>query len=217
MSIARVVIADDHPIVLTGLGMLIKADASLDLVGQATSGPDAVDVIRECRPDIAILDLSLPGIDGIQVIRALSAECQATGFIALTQHEDRAHFNQAIDAGARGYVLKRSAAVHLASAIRGVGVGGLYVDPAMAAYLFKPGSKPSCRRPDTSLPSLTDRETEVLKLVATGLTTKQIASRLDISSSSVETYKMRASKKASIGSRADIVRYASAQGWLATI
>ncbi len=217
MPIARVVIADDHPIVLTGLSMLIKADASLDLVGQATSGPDAVNVIREYRPDIAILDLSLPGIDGIQVIRTLSAECPETGFIALTQHEDRAYFNQTIDAGARGYVLKRSAAVHLTSAIRGVSAGGLYVDPAMAAYLFKPASKQPCRQTHTTLPSLTDREREVLKLVATGLTTRQIASRLDISASSVETYKTRASQKVSVRSRAEIVRYASAQGWLTAI
>ncbi len=216
MSITRVVIADDHPIILTGLSLLIKADASLELVGQAVSGPEAVHVIRDCRPDIAIVDLSLPEIDGIQVIRELSAECRGTGFIALTQHEDRAYFNQTIDAGARGYVLKRSTAIHLASAIRGVNVGGLYVDPAMAAYLFKPSNRP-CRQLDAGMHSLTDRESEVLKLVASGLTSKQIASRLDISSSSVETYKMRASQKVSVRSRAEIVRYASAQGWLAAI
>lgn len=214
MSITRVVIADDHPLLLTGLSMLIKADDSLELVGQAISGHDAINVIRDCRPDIAIVDLSLPEIDGIQVIRELSGECQGTGFIALTQHDDRACFNQTIDAGARGYVLKRSTAIHLASAIRGVNVGGLYVDPAMAAYLFKPANRPS-RQSDAGMHSLTDRESEVLKLVAGGLTTKQIASRLDISSSSVETYKMRASQKVSVRSRADIVRYASAQGWLA--
>jgi len=216
MNTTRVIIADDHPIILTGLSMLITVDADLDLVGQATSGSEALEVIRACQPDIAILDISLPGIDGIQVIRELSGECVDTGFIALTQHADRAHFNQAIDAGARGYVLKSSAAIHLSSAIRGVRVGGLYVDPAMAAYLFKPVGRRAHERESCS-PALTDREEEVLKLIATGLTSKQIASQLDVSSSSIETYKTRATRKLSISSRADIVRYASSQGWLAAI
>ena len=217
MTRVSIFIADDHPIVLTGLAMLIKADSDLDLAGQAASGPEARDAIRACKPDIAILDISLPGIDGIQVIRELSGECPGTGFIALTQHEDRAHFNQAIDAGARGYVLKRSTAIHLASAIRGVRVGGLYVDPAMAAYLFKPASGRPGQRLEPCSSTLTDREKEVLKLIAAGLTTKQIASRLDVSSSSIETYKTRASRKLDVHSRADIVRYASSQGWLSAI
>lgn len=213
MTPVRVIIADDHPIVLTGLSMLIKAEDDLELVGQAVSGPETLDLVRASKPDIAILDISLPGTDGIQIIRTLSGEFRDTGFIALTQHDDRAHFNQAIDAGARGYVLKRSAAIHLISAIRGVRVGGLYVDPAMTAYFFNPAS----RRLEMGSSVLTGREAEVLKLVATGFTTRQIATRLDVSPSSIETYKTRASRKLSVRSRADIVRYASSQGWLAAI
>lgn len=215
MTKIRIIIADDHPIVLTGLGMLIQSDEDLELTGQAVSGPEARDMIRDCRPDLAILDISLPGIDGIQVIRELSRECPTTGFVALTQHEDRAHFNQAMDAGARGYVLKRSTAIHLLGAIRGVYAGGLYVDPAMTAYLFRPTERRSER--SAAVAALTDREEAVMRLVATGLTIKQIAGRLDISQSSIETYKARASRKLSVTSRAEIVRYASAQGWLTAI
>jgi DNA-binding NarL/FixJ family response regulator len=157
-------------------------------------------------------------MNGILLARQLTADCPSMGIIVLTQHEDRVHLSQALAAGARGYVLKRSAAQCLVNAIRGVLVGGLYVDPAMAAYLFSTSGNPLPSRAAGQLSScLTRRETEVLKLVATGLTAKEIAGRLDLSLSSIETYKTRAADKLSIKGRAEIVRYASAQGWLASV
>ena len=217
MTNIRVAIADDHPIVLAGLGMLIGAEADLEIVGEATSGSDALHLIRLARPDIAILDISLPQMNGILLARQLAEDCPSMGVIVLTQHEDRAYLSQALGAGARGYVLKKSAAPCLVNAIRGVLVGGLYVDPAMAAHMFLPAGKPAPSKTPVTSSSLTGRESEVLKLIATGLTTKEIASQLDLSLSSIETYKTRATEKLGIKSRAEIVRYAAAQGWLAGI
>lgn len=218
MANIRVALADDHPIVLAGLGMLIRAEADLQIVGEATSGPEALQLIRGTTPDIAVIDISLPYMNGILLARTLAAECPSIGVIILTQHEDRAYLSQALDAGARGYVLKRSAAQCLVNAIRGVLVGGLYVDPAMAAYVFSPPRRPAQSKAAGKFPSsLTQREAEVLKLVASGLTAKEIAGQLTLSLSSIETYKTRAAEKLSIKSRAEIVRYASAQGWLASV
>jgi DNA-binding NarL/FixJ family response regulator len=218
MNIIRVVIADDHPILLAGMSMLIKAEPDMEIVGVATSGPEALQITRTSMPDVAIIDISLPDLNGILLARQLAAECPSVRVIILTQYEDRAHLNQALDAGARGYVLKKSAAQCLVNALRGVLVGGLYVDPAMAAYLFPQTAQPSPSRTASKLSSsLTQRETEVLKLVATGLTAKEIAGQLDLSLSSIETYKTRAADKLSIKGRAEIVRYASAQGWLASV
>ena len=218
MTNIRVALADDHPIVLAGLGMLIRAEADLQIVGEATSGPEALQLIRGTTPDIAVIDISLPHMNGILLARTLAAECPSIGVIILTQHEDRAYLSQALDAGARGYVLKKSAAQCLVNAIRGVLVGGLYVDPAMAAYVFSPPRRPARSKAAGKFPSsLTQREAEVLKLVANGLTAKEIAGQLTLSLSSIETYKTRAAEKLSIKSRAEIVRYASAQGWLASV
>jgi DNA-binding NarL/FixJ family response regulator len=218
MKITRVAIADDHPIVLAGLSMLIRAEPDLEIVGEAASGPEALQLICDSRPDIAVIDISLPHLNGILLTRQLAADFPSVRVIVLTQYEDRAYLSQALEAGAKGYVLKKSAAQCLVNAIRGVLVGGLYVDPAMAAFVFSPSGRPSPSRTAGKLSSpLTQRETEVLKLVASGLTAKEIAGQLDLSLSSIETYKTRAADKLSIKGRAEIVRYASAQGWLASV
>ena len=217
MTNIRVAIADDHPIILAGLGMLISAEADLEIVGEATSGPDALQLFRDAKPDIAVIDISLPEINGIVLARQLAEDCPSMGVIVLTQHQDRAHLSQALNAGARGYVLKKSAAQCLVNAIRGVLVGGLYIDPAMAAQMFLPSTGPIGSKAAGKPAALTPRETEVLKLLAAGLTAKAIAERLDLSLSSIETYKTRAAEKLGIKTRAEIVRYASVQGWLAAI
>ena len=212
----RIVLADDHPIALAGLRMLIGDVDDLELVGEATSGPQALDVILATKPAIAIVDISLPQMNGIVLARRLAQECPSTGVIVLTSHEDRSYFNQALDAGVRGYVLKKSAAACLIHAIRGVLVGGLYVDPAIAGRMFDT-SRGTARRSSPSAPPLTQREAEVLRLVAAGLTNKEIAHQLELSAKSVETYKARGAGKLGLKTRRDIVRYAAAQGWLANV
>ena len=212
----RIVLADDHPIVLTGLRNLIESEPDFAVVGEAASGPEALKVIRDARPDIAIIDISMPGMSGIVLTRRLSEEAKDVKILMLTLHEDRAYLKQALDAGARGYVVKRSAAANLVSAVRSVIAGGIYIDPAIVSRVLSRSST-SDRAPMPEIRDLTDRETEVLKLSAHGLTNKEISHRLGVGVKSVETFKSRGLTKLEIQSRADLLRYASQVGWLTDI
>ena len=215
---SRIVLADDHPIVLAGLRNLIRPETDLEIVGEASNGLAALKVIRERQPDIAVIDLSMPELNGILLSRRLTVEMPSVRVLALTLHEDRAFLKQAIDAGVRGYVLKRSAAESLVHAIRAVLACGLYVDPAIANSLFDVNPKRvSQRRSNAITLELTDRETKVLKCVALGFTNKEIANQLNVGVKSIETYKARGLQKLGFKSRVQLVRYASTQGWLAEV
>lgn len=214
----RVLLADDHPIVLTGLRNLIAEADDLALVGEAANGLLALQLIRDLAPDVAVVDISMPELNGIMLTRRLAEECPDVRVMALTLYEDRAYVHQALQAGVRGYVLKRSAAENLLPAIRAVLGGGLYVDPAIAGHVSDATASRTGR--STALfapPELTERETDVLRQTALGLTNKEIARQLGIGVKSVETYKARAGDKLGFRTRADIVRYAAAQGWLANL
>jgi DNA-binding NarL/FixJ family response regulator len=211
----RIVLADDHPIVLDGLRNLIRAEADFELVGEAASGLAALRTIREQQPDVAVVDISMPELNGIVLCRRLLGEMPELRVLVLTLHEDRAYLNQALEAGARGYILKRSAVENLVQGIRAVMVGGTYVDSAIAGQAFdakRNHVKPASNR--RLAPALTDRETTVLKMAALGFTNKEIATRLDVGVKSVETYKARGLEKIGLKTRAELVRYASTQGWL---
>ena len=212
----RIVLADDHPIVLTGLRNLIESESDFAVVGEATSGPEALKVIRDVKPDIAIIDISMPGMSGIVLTRRLSEEAKEVKILVLTLHEDRAYLRQALDAGARGFIVKRSAAATLVSAVRSVIAGGIYIDPAIMNRVLT-RSPASNRVPLPEMRDLTDRETEVLKLSALGLTNKEISHRIGAGVKSVETFKSRGLAKLEIQSRADLLRYAVQVGWLADI
>jgi len=211
----RITLCDDHPVVLTGLRHLIESERDFQLVGEATNGLEALKLIRQTRPDVAILDISMPELNGIAAARRLVESCPDVRFMILTLHEDGGYLKQALAVGVRGYALKRSAAQQLVSAIRAVMTGGLYVDPSLTDRMFD--SKP---RYSTSLAApfathqLTDREAEVLKLAALGYTNKEIARSLDIGVKSIETYRARGMEKISLKTRAELVRYAATQGWL---
>jgi DNA-binding NarL/FixJ family response regulator len=213
----RIVLADDHPVVLNGLRNLIQAEDDLDLVGEASTGLAALKVIREQRPDVAVVDISMPELNGIMLSRRIAEEMPSIRLLVLTLHEDRAYLKQALEAGVLGYVLKRSAAENLVQAIRAVVIGALYVDPAIADRMSDPSPKRAGRLKEGGASGLTDREAEVLKLAALGFTNKEIACRLAIGVKSVETYKARGGEKLGLKTRAALVRYASAQGWLADI
>jgi DNA-binding NarL/FixJ family response regulator len=212
----RIVLADDHPIVLTGLRNLIELESDFAVVGEATSGPEALKVIRDTTPDIAIVDISMPGMSGIVLTRRLSEEAQDIKVLILTLHEDRAYLRQALDAGVRGYVVKRSAAANLVSAVRSVIAGGIYIDPAIVNRVLS-RSPTSHQIPMTENRDLTDRETQVLKLSSLGLTNKEISHRIGVGVKSVETFKSRGLAKLEIQSRADLLRFASQVGWLEDI
>jgi DNA-binding NarL/FixJ family response regulator len=212
----RIVLADEQPIVLNGLRNLIMAEGDLELVGEATNGPAALAIIREQRPDVAVVDVSLSGLNGIVLTRRLSTETPSVGVLILTSYEDRGFVKQAFEAGARGYVLKRSAAEHLVLAVRAVAVGSLYVDPTIRRRLFDVDPTNTARSRNTG-GELTERETEVLKLIALGFTNKEIARQLGLGVKSVETYKARGVEKLGLKTRAELVRYAAGQGWLADV
>jgi len=210
-----IVLADDHPILLSGLRNLIQSEGDFNLVGEATDGLSALALIRETQPNVAVIDISMPQLSGILLSRRVAAEFPSVRILLLTLHEDRAYVSQALEAGVKGYVLKRSASVSLVQAIRAVFVGGLYVDPAIANRMFDMPKRDGIRKKSGIGADLTERETEVLKLVALGFTSKEIGHRLDLGVKSVETYKARAIDKLGVRTRAEIVRYASGQGWLA--
>lgn len=211
----RIALADDHPIVLAGLHNLIESDAGLIVVGESTGGQSALKLIRETLPDIAIVDISMPQINGVALARRLAEECPGVRLIMLTLYEETSFLKQALAAGAKGYVLKRSAAENLVRAIRAVMAGETYVDPSFAddAREAVVARSNTVAKAGNSL-GLTDREASVLKYLARGLTTKEIAAKLELSAKTVETYKFRAAEKLDLNSRADIVRFASTQGWL---
>jgi DNA-binding NarL/FixJ family response regulator len=163
---------------------------------------------------VVVLDVSMPGLSGAQAAERLRRECPKVKVLTLTFYEDKGYLRQLLEAGVAGYVLKRAAAAELIRAIRTVAAGGVYLDPALAGkvvggFVRKPAGHPASKEAD-----LSERETEVVRLVAAGHSNKEIASKLEIGVKTVETYKARSLEKLGLHSRADLVRYALQQGWL---
>jgi DNA-binding NarL/FixJ family response regulator len=210
----RILMADDHPIVLAGLKALVQADPGLQIVGEARDGRTAQRLASSLRPDVVVLDLSMPEMNGTEVARALLAERPETRILILTVHEDRPTLRQLLDLGVAGYLVKRSAADELLRAIHAVAAGGTYLDPAIAGKLVGSGGSGSSRSPSGPTVELSERETDVLRLIANGHSNKEISARLAISVKTIETYKARAMEKLGFKTRVDVVRHAASQGWL---
>lgn len=206
-----VFIVDDHPLFMAGVRGFLNETDDVTVVGATSSGAKAVALIAACKPDVAVLDISMPDIDGMAVAAKLAQRAPSTQVIMLSAFDEQGLVNQAIRAGARGYVVKRSACDNLLFAIRAVRNGGFYIDPAIASRMMP--SIAHERRNAAPAPSLTPRETEVLRLIAMGFTIKEAAARLGVTTKSVETYKIRASEKMQLRSRAKIVQFAMGQGW----
>jgi DNA-binding NarL/FixJ family response regulator len=205
-----VFIVDDHPVVRNGLKALVAGEEDMEVVGEAYEGETAVRRALELRPDVVVMDVSMPGMSGIEAAAQIHKGCPETRVVALTAHEDRGYLRQVLAAGASGYVLKRSAAEDLVGAIRHAAAGNTYIDPVMATQLVTgPGVTA-----ETAQPELSERETEVLQQMAQGYSNKQIAAHLKLSVKTVETYKARAMEKLGARSRVDVVKYASERGWL---
>lgn len=210
MSI-RVLVADDHAIVRAGLRMLIKAEADLELVGEATGGFEAIEKVNSLKPDVLVLDLSMPDLDGIAVTRNLKESESDCAILILTVHEDDALLRESIKVGAAGYIIKHAAEDELISAIRAVNRGEIYVHPKMIRSLIQPEKKmggPVKELPD----SLTAREQDVLKLIVQGYTNRQIADELTISIRTVEGHRANLTDKLGIRSRVELLRYAKDHG-----
>jgi len=213
MTQLRIALADDHPIVRSGLRVLLEGEADFQVVGEVGDGLAAVQLAAELSPDIFVMDISLPSIGGAEATRQVVDLGSGIRVIGLTAHEDSAYARLFFRAGGSGYVLKRAASEDLVRAIRVVAAGGTYVEPALAKHLMPLRSKPTPHRVFRTT-ELSEREAEVIRLVAQGHATKEIAGRLELSPRTLETYRARAMEKLGLKTRADIVRYASQCGWL---
>lgn len=204
----RVLIADDHPVVRAGLRALLESEPDMAVVGETATGAEAVAHINELRPDVVIMDISMPtnGIDATRQVRAVRPE---TKVLVLTIHAHESYLFRAIKAGASGYVLKSAVDTELIDAVRIIAQGGAFLYPTATKlllddYLAHTGGGDD---PD-SYGRLSDREREVLRLIALGHTASEIARQLVISAKSVETYRARILQKLDLHSRADVVKYA---------
>jgi DNA-binding NarL/FixJ family response regulator len=214
MTGIRVALADDHPVVLAGVRALLRSAAEIVLVGEASTGPAALEMIKRQQPDIAVIDISLPELGGLELAQRVATECPAVKLLALTVHEDRAYVQPLLQVGARGYLLKRSAADELIRAIRAIAAGGIYLDPAIADKALTESRRLGVEGTASNQEELSQREDEVLRFTAQGFSNKEIARQLDVGVKTVETYKARAQEKLGLRTRADIVRYGVAHGWL---
>jgi two-component system, NarL family, response regulator NreC len=217
LSKIRVLIVDDHAIVRTGLRLLISGQPDMTVVGEAGSTEEGIKAAERLSPDVALIDLSLPGEGGIEAIRQLRRTRPRVRTVALTMHDDPAYLRSVLSAGGSGYVVKRAAETELLAAIRAVREGRTFVSPMLAdAEALESLAAPQVSGvADTALARLSARERQVLVLLAHGHTHSEMAVQLGISVKTVETHRARLSEKVGLKSRADLVRLALEAGLLA--
>lgn len=214
---ARVILVDDHPVVLAGLVTLLDGLPDFELVGQAKSASQALALVREQAPGIVVLDMGLPGMNGVALAERILEGARETRIVMLTHYEEPSYVQNALRIGIRGYVLKSSPGDKVIQAIRTVQGGGLYIDSELqefrSEWVRKQAQRSSRDAPLPPTGTLTNREAQVLRLSAIGHSNKEIARRVDLGVKSVETYRYRACKKLLLHSRLDIIRYGASQGW----
>ena len=210
----RILLADDHETVRHGLKLLIDSQPDMKVIAEAGDGAAAVQRAIDLKPDVVVLDISMPGMNGLLATRKLKELQPKSVIVTLTRHSDDAYLQELLRAGVSGYVLKQSAPSELIQAIRAAAAGGQYLDSTLtsrvtAGFLAKEG-----KRTTKSGASLSEREAEVLRLIASGYSNKEIAARLALSVKTVEAHKANAMRKLELTGRIDIVKYALLQGWL---
>ncbi|HEX8088986.1 MAG TPA: response regulator transcription factor [Blastocatellia bacterium] len=210
----RIFLAEDHEMVREGLKALVNSQPDMQVVGEAGDGRSAVSGVLDLRPDVVIMDVSMPKMNGLEATEKLREACPHVKVLTLTRHTDIGFMQKLFGAGASGYVLKQSASSELIRALRSIMAGNNYLDPAvtakvMSGYASKPSNLLDKKRDDLSA-----REEDVLRKVAWGYSNKEIASHLDISVKTVEAHKANAMNKLGLRSRIDVVRFALLQGWL---
>jgi two-component system response regulator NreC len=210
-SPVRVLIVDDHAVVRTGIRLLLVREPDIEPVGEAGSGREAIFESRSLKPDVILMDVVMPDGNGLEVIPTLLRERPETKVLVLSMQDDPRYVREAFDAGATGYVLKEAADVEVVAAVREVARGGRYVHPELGARLIA-ADVAAARKAEED--PLSDREREVLRLLALGHTNQEIATQLFISVRTAETHRAHIMQKLRLTSRAELVRYAIAQGLL---
>ncbi|HZI20351.1 MAG TPA: response regulator transcription factor [Pyrinomonadaceae bacterium] len=214
MNKLRILLAEDHETIRDGLKLLVGSQPDMEVVGEADNGRVAVRLAQELLPDVAVMDVSMPELNGLQATKELKKQCPQVKVLALTRHTDGGYLQQLMQAGASGYVLKQSKSAELLRAIRAVAAGQNYLDPALSEKVLDIFIGRHGARRASAETKLTDREAEVLRLIAVGHINKEVAARLSLSVKTVEAHKARGMEKLGMKSRVDLVRYAMLQGWL---
>lgn len=212
----RIVLVDDHAVLRAGLTALLNAEADMEVVGEAGDGIASLQVVADRRPDVVLLDINMPQMSGLDALAQLRQVAPQSRILVLTMHDDQTYLRQVLAQGGAGYVLKQAADSELLTAIRTVYHGGAFLHPAHAQALLSPNTTSTGPQATTNgdLALLSEREVEVLTLIALGHSNKEIAELLYLSVKTVETYKMRIMEKLDLNSRAALVRFALKQGLL---
>ena len=214
MKKIRVLLADNHQILRDGLVALINREPDMRVVGEAGDGREALQKAHALKPDVTVMDLSMPELNGLEATKALKAERPDVKVVVLTKYEDESYLSQLYKAGANGYVVKRSAGEELIQAIRKVAAGGLHFDDTVLGKALAGPSPGTGAKGGARAGQLSEREREVLIELAWGYSNKEIAGKLGLSVKTVETYKVRIGEKSGFRSRTEMVQYALRQGWL---
>lgn len=212
MDTLRVLVADDHALVRAGIKMLIDSQPDMKVIGEAGDGEEAWRQARTLSPDIVVMDVSMPQLNGAQATERIKEICPHVKVLALSAYQDEAHIRQLLASGALGYVLKKAIAEELTMAIRTIARGGVHLDPSIAGKVV--GGYVNPTTVENGDASLSAREKEVLMLIAYGHANREIAQKLHLSVKTVEGHKARLMSKLDFQTRADLVRYALRQGWL---
>jgi DNA-binding NarL/FixJ family response regulator len=207
----KILLADDHEIIRNGLRSLIEKEHGLEVIGEAENGRMAIHLARELKPDVVVMDIGMPDLNGIEATRQITAEVPGVKVLALSMHTDRRFVTGMLKAGASGYMLKDGAFEELIHAIRLVASNRIYISPGISSVLVDDLRHPSQDKVP-SLPALTAKEREVLQLVAEGKGTKEIASQLHVSAKTVETHRQHIMEKLDIHSIAELTKYAVREG-----
>ncbi len=213
MNSLRIFIAEDHETVREGLKMIIDSQIDMEVCGEASDGRSAVKAAQELQPDVVVMDVTMPQLNGLKATKKIKQLCPHLKILTLTRHTDDGYLQELLRAGAAGYVLKQSSSSELLRAIRVVASGGNYLDPAVAGRVMGNYAKRLANETVKGT-TLSEREEEVLRQIAWGYSNKEISAALDLSVKTVEAHKANAMRKLNIGSRIDIVRYAILKGWL---
>jgi len=213
----RVLLADDHVTVRHGLKLLIDGQPDMNVVSEASDGDAAVQRALALNPDVVVMDVSMPGMNGLVATRKLKQLKPTMAVVTLTRHADDAYLQELLRAGVSGYVLKQSAPAELLQAIRAAAAGGQYLDTALTPRVTAGFVGSTGRRVSKPAASCSERESEVLKLIACGYSNKEIAANLALSVKTVEAHKANAMRKLGLTGRIDLVRYAVLQGWLNSV